>query len=51
MGHDDPELEVHTAAAQILVMLNDVQDRLDAIRKTAERLVAKQEAVPDAPQR
>lgn len=45
----DPEVEVHAAAAHILVMLNDVQERLDAIRKTAEKLVTKQEAEPDAP--
>ena len=44
----DPELEVHTAAAHILVALNDVQERLDSIRKTAERLMAKQETVQDA---
>lgn len=44
-----PEIPLHepdvgTAAAHILLLLDSVQDQLATIRKTAERLVAQQEA-------
>lgn len=41
--------EVSTAAAHILVMLDNVQEQLAAIRKAAEQIAAQQE-VSDAAQ-
>lgn len=37
----DPEEDVSTAAAHILLLIDDVQERLQAIRETAEKLVGK----------
>lgn len=43
MGPDGiEEIEVSTAAAHILILLDSVQDQLATIRKTAEQLAAKQ---------
>lgn len=42
------EIEVATAAAHILILLDNVQEQLATIRKTAERLVRQQED-EDAP--
>lgn len=44
----DPADEVHAAAAHILAALSEVQDRLELIRKTAEKLARQQEGDDDA---
>lgn len=49
MGELDTDIEVSTAAAHILALLDSVQDQLTTIRQTAERLVAQQEAAKNAP--
>ena len=40
----DPPEDVSEAAAHILILLDAVQEQLVSIRKTAEKLVAQQEA-------
>lgn len=42
------ERDVNTAAAHILQLLDNVQEQLASIRKTAEQLQNQQEEPPDA---
>lgn len=44
----DPEEDVSTAAAHILMLIDDVQERLQAIRETAQKLVAEKNGSDDA---
>lgn len=44
----DEEVEVSSAAAHILLLLDNVQSQLSAIRRTAERLAAQQQEAADA---